>query len=178
MFGGGFLYELGALDFAGGAVVHMNAGAAAVAMVILLGVRSGYPETPMRPAQPALDRARHRHPLVRMGRLQRRLGPRRDGIAAQAIMNTFLAASAAMLSWLVVEKILSGHATTLGAASGCGRRSGGDHPVCRLGAGPRRSVVWGEQPVADPGRRHDLWRPGVGAELAPQQRDVGAQGVE
>jgi Amt family ammonium transporter len=118
VFGGGFLYELGALDFAGGAVVHMNAGAAAVAMVILLGVRSGYPETPMRP---------HNLPLTVLGTgilwfgwagFNAGSALAADGIAAQAIMNTFLAASAAMLGWLVVEKVLSGHATTLGAASG------------------------------------------------------------
>jgi Amt family ammonium transporter len=118
VFGGGFLYEMGALDFAGGAVVHMNAGAAAVAMVILLGVRSGYPETPMRP---------HNLPLTVLGTgilwfgwagFNAGSALAADGIAAQAIMNTFLAASAAMLGWLVVEKLLSGHATTLGAASG------------------------------------------------------------
>ena len=96
----------------------MNAGAAAVAMVILLGVRSGYPETPMRP---------HNLPLTVLGTgilwfgwagFNAGSALAADGIAAQAIMNTFLAASAAMLGWLVVEKILSGHATTLGAASG------------------------------------------------------------
>ncbi len=118
VFGGGFLYELGALDFAGGAVVHMNAGAAAVALVIILGVRKGYPETPMRP---------HNLPLTIIGTgilwfgwagFNAGSALAADGIAAQAIMNTFLAASAAMLGWLVVERLESGHATTLGAASG------------------------------------------------------------
>ena len=118
VFGGGFLFELGALDFAGGAVVHMNAGAAAVALVIILGVRKGYPETPMRP---------HNLPLTIIGTgilwfgwagFNAGSALAADGIAAQAIMNTFLAASAAMLGWLVVERLESGHATTLGAASG------------------------------------------------------------
>jgi Amt family ammonium transporter len=118
VFGGGFLYELGALDFAGGAVVHMNAGAAAVALVIILGVRRGYPDTPMRP---------HNLPLTIIGTgilwfgwagFNAGSALAADGIAAQAIMNTFLAASAAMLGWLVAEKVESGHATTLGAASG------------------------------------------------------------
>jgi Amt family ammonium transporter len=118
VFGGGFLYELGALDFAGGAVVHMNAGAAAVALVIILGVRKGYPDTPMRP---------HNLPLTIIGTgilwfgwagFNAGSALAADGIAAQAIMNTFLAASAAMLGWLVAEKLGSGHATTLGAASG------------------------------------------------------------
>jgi ammonium transporter, Amt family len=118
VFGGGFLFELGALDFAGGAVVHMNAGAAAVALVILLGARKGYPDTPMRP---------HNLPLTILGTgilwfgwagFNAGSALAADGVAAQAIMNTFLAASAAMLGWLVVEKWRSGHATTLGAASG------------------------------------------------------------
>ena len=77
VFGGGFLAELGALDFAGGAVVHMNAGAAAVALVIILGVPQGLPRDAHAPAQPPADDHRHRHPVVRMGRVQRRLGARR-----------------------------------------------------------------------------------------------------
>jgi Amt family ammonium transporter len=118
VFGGGWLADMGALDFAGGAVVHMNAGAAALALVLLLGRRKGYPETPMPP---------HNLPMTVLGTGILWLGwagfnagsaLAADGIAAQAIMNTFLAASAAMLGWLVVERVKDGHATTLGAASG------------------------------------------------------------
>ena len=76
VFAGGWLAEMGALDFAGGAVVHINAGAAALALVLLLGVRKGYPAHADAAAQPADDDDRHRHPVVRLGRLQRRLGAR------------------------------------------------------------------------------------------------------
>jgi Amt family ammonium transporter len=118
VFAGGFLADMGALDFAGGAVVHMNAGAAALALVMIIGPRRGYPDTPMLP---------HNLPMTVLGTgilwfgwagFNAGSALAANGVAAQAIMNTFLAASAAMLGWLVVERIKSGHATTLGAASG------------------------------------------------------------
>jgi ammonium transporter, Amt family len=118
VFAGGWLADMGALDFAGGAVVHINAGAAALALVILLGVRKGYPDEEMRP---------HNLPLTILGTgilwfgwagFNAGSALAADGIAAQAIMNTFLAASAAMLGWLLVEKVKDGHPTTLGGASG------------------------------------------------------------
>jgi len=118
VFAGGWLADMGALDFAGGAVVHMNAGAAALALILLIGKRKGYPDTPMPP---------HNLPMTVLGTGILWLGwagfnagsaLAADGVAAQAIMNTFLAASAAMLGWLLVERIKDGHATTLGAASG------------------------------------------------------------
>jgi Amt family ammonium transporter len=118
VFGGGWLADMGALDFAGGAVVHMNAGAGALALILLLGKRRGYPDTAMPP---------HNLPVTVLGTGILWLGwagfnagsaLAADGVAAQAIMNTFLAASAAMLGWLLVERIKGGHATTLGAASG------------------------------------------------------------
>ena len=118
VFAGGWLADMGALDFAGGAVVHMNAGAAALALVLILGPRKGYGDEPMPP---------HNLPLTILGTgilwfgwagFNAGSALAADGIAAQAIMNTFLAASAAMLGWLAIEKIKGGHATTLGAASG------------------------------------------------------------
>ena len=84
----------------------------------MLGVRKGYPDTPMRP---------HNLPMTMLGTgilwfgwagFNAGSALAANGVAAQAIMNTFLAASAAMLGWLVVEQLKSGHATTLGAASG------------------------------------------------------------
>jgi Amt family ammonium transporter len=115
---GGFLRQWGTLDFAGGAVVHINAGAAAFAVVLLIGRRKGYPGTPMPP---------HNLPLTMIGTgilwfgwagFNAGSALAANGIAAVAIMNTFLAASAAMLGWLVVERFREGHATTLGAMSG------------------------------------------------------------
>jgi Amt family ammonium transporter len=118
VFAGGFLADMGALDFAGGAVVHINAGAAALAVIIIIGARKGYPDTAMPP---------HNLPMTVLGTgilwfgwagFNAGSALAADGIAAQAIMNTFLAASAAMLGWLLAERIKDGHATTLGGASG------------------------------------------------------------
>jgi len=118
VFGGGWLFALGAFDFAGGAVVHMNAGAAALALVLLLGPRRGYPQEPMPP---------HNLPLTLIGTGILWFGwagfnggsaLAADVVASQAILNTFVAASAAMLGWLCVERLRNGRATTLGAASG------------------------------------------------------------
>jgi len=118
VFGGGWLASQGALDFAGGAVVHMNAGAAALAVVLLIGRRKGYPDTPMPP---------HNLPMTVLGTgilwfgwagFNAGSALAANGVAGQAIFNTFVAASAAMLGWLIVERIKDGHATTLGGASG------------------------------------------------------------
>jgi len=118
VFGGGWIAEMGAIDFAGGAVVHINAGAAALALCIVLGKRRGWPSRPMPP---------HSLPLTLLGagmlwfgwagfNAGSALGS--GELAAQALLNTFVAASAAMLGWLLIERIKGGHATTLGAASG------------------------------------------------------------
>jgi Amt family ammonium transporter len=118
VFAGGWLAEMGALDFAGGAVVHINAGAAALALVLLIGRRKGYPDRPMPP---------HNLPMTMIGTgilwfgwagFNAGSALAANGVAAVAIMNTFLAASAAMLGWLVIERVKEGKATTLGAASG------------------------------------------------------------
>jgi Amt family ammonium transporter len=118
VFGGGWLADLGALDFAGGAVVHINAGAGALALVLVLGKRRGWPETAMPP---------HNLTMTMLGtgilwfgwfgfNAGSALGA--NSIAAAAFMNTFVAAAAGMLGWLLVERIKDGHATSLGAASG------------------------------------------------------------
>ena len=114
----GWLFKRGALDFAGGAVVHINAGVAALVLVLVLGRRRGWPHEPMPP---------HSLPLTLLGtgilwfgwfgfNAGSALGA--NELAAQALLNTHLAAAAGMLGWLVVEKLKGGHATTLGAASG------------------------------------------------------------
>ena len=114
----GWLFERGALDFAGGTVVHINAGIAALALVLVLGKRRGWPRETMPP---------HSLPLTLLGTgilwfgwfgFNAGSALAADGIAAQALVNTHMAAAAAMLAWLVVERVKGGHATTLGAASG------------------------------------------------------------
>jgi len=118
VFAGGWLADRGALDFAGGTVVHVNAGAGALALVLLLGRRRGWPGEPMPP---------HSLPLTLLGTgilwfgwfgFNAGSALAANGVAAQAFINTFVAAAAAMLGWLIVERLKSGHATTLGAASG------------------------------------------------------------
>ena len=118
VFAGGWLADLGALDFAGGAVVHMNAGAAALALVLLLGRRKGWPDTPMPPHN--LTMTMLGTGILFFGWFGFNAGSAlaADGIAAAAFMNTFVAAAAGMIAWLVVEWLKDGHPTTLGACSG------------------------------------------------------------
>ena len=114
----GWLFKLGALDFAGGTVVHANAGAAALAVVLVIGKRKGWPRERMRP---------HNVPFVLLGagllwfgwfgfNAGSALGA--NTLSAFAFVNTNTATGAALLAWLLTEKIRDGHATTLGAASG------------------------------------------------------------
>ncbi|MDG2026373.1 MAG: ammonium transporter [Acidimicrobiales bacterium] len=107
-----------ALDFAGGTAIHINAGIAALAVVLVLGKRKGWPTTSMPP---------HNLPFVMLGAgilwfgwfgFNAGSAFAADGAAVQALLNTFIAASAGMITWLLVEKIRDGHATTLGGASG------------------------------------------------------------
>ena len=114
----GWLFKRGALDFAGGTVVHVNAGIAALALVFVLKPRRGWPREAMHP---------HSLPLTLLGTgilwfgwfgFNAGSALAANGLAAQAFLNTHLAAAAAMLGWLIVERIKDGHATTLGAASG------------------------------------------------------------
>ena len=118
VWGGGWIFDMGALDFAGGAVVHINAGAAALALVIVMGKRKGWPREGMHP---------HSLPLTVIGTgilwfgwagFNAGSALAANGLAAQALLNTFIAASAAMLGWVFVEWARDGKPTTLGAASG------------------------------------------------------------
>ncbi len=114
----GWIFESGALDFAGGAAIHINAGVAALAVVLVIGNRKGHGSEPMPP---------HNLPLTMLGTgilwfgwigFNAGSALAANGVAAQALVNTHLAAAAGMLGWLLVERIRTGHATTLGAASG------------------------------------------------------------
>ena len=105
------------IDFAGGTVVHINAGMAALVLAILLGKRTGFGKTAFRP---------HNIPFVMLGAAILWFGwfGFNAGAATtveQAALiwtNTLVAPAAAMLSWLLTERIRDGHATSLGAASG------------------------------------------------------------
>ncbi|EIV94302.1 ammonium transporter [Frankia sp. QA3] len=114
----GWLLERGAMDFAGGTVVHANAGIAAIALALVLGKRAGWPSGDFRP---------HNVPFVLLGtgilwvgwfgfNAGSALGANK--VAGYALLNTQIATGVAILGWLAIEKIRDGKATTLGAASG------------------------------------------------------------
>ncbi|TWG08958.1 ammonium transporter [Saccharopolyspora dendranthemae] len=116
--GGWIANRLAAIDFAGGTAVHINAGAAALALVLVLGKRKNWPKGAGKP---------HNLPFVVLGAGLLWFGwfgfnsgsaLAADNTAAFTLVNTLVATSAAMLGWLLVERIRDGHATTLGAASG------------------------------------------------------------
>jgi Amt family ammonium transporter len=116
---GGWLFEMGVIDFAGGTAVHINAGAAALGVILVIGKRIGFKKDPMRP---------HSLPLVMLGASLLWFGwfgfnagswlGNDDGVGAVMFVNTQVAAAAAMLAWLAYEKLRHGSFTTLGAASG------------------------------------------------------------
>ncbi|GAA3812347.1 ammonium transporter [Cellulomonas soli] len=106
------------IDFAGGTVVHINAGVAGLVLAILVGKRKGFGKEPMRP---------HNLPFVMLGAALLWFGWfgfnagsefAADGVAGRAWLNTMVATCVAMLAWLATEKLRDGHATSLGAASG------------------------------------------------------------
>ncbi len=114
----GWLKERGSLDFAGGVVVHINAGAAALACILVLKARKGWPCEAMKP---------HSLPLTMLGAgilwfgwfgFNAGSALAADNIALVAFYNTFVAAAAAMVAWLLIETVKDGKPTTLGAASG------------------------------------------------------------
>jgi Amt family ammonium transporter len=140
--GTGYLAGKGLEDFAGGTAVHINAGAAGLALAIVLGKRIGWRKESMRP---------HSLPLVMLGAGLLWFGwfgfnagssLAANGIAGLAFMNTQVAAAGAVLGWLLVEKIRNGHATSLGAASGVVAGLVAITPACAFVA-PWAAVVIG-----------------------------------
>lgn len=106
------------IDFAGGTVVHINAGVAGLVLALIIGKRPGFGKEAMRP---------HNLPFVMMGAAFLLFGWygfnagsafTADGLAGMAWVNTTVAAGAAVLGWMLTERIRDGHATSLGAASG------------------------------------------------------------
>ncbi len=140
--GAGFLAARGVEDFAGGTAVHINAGAAGLALAIVLGKRVGWRRESMRP---------HSMPLVLIGagllwfgwfgfNAGSALGA--NGVAALSLLNTQVATAAAALGWLLVEKFRDGHPTSLGVASGAVAGLVAITPACAFVA-PWAAVVIG-----------------------------------
>jgi Amt family ammonium transporter len=114
----GLLFTMGALDFAGGTVVHINAGVAALVGCLVLGPRVGYPREAMPPH--SLVMTLTGGALLWVGWFGFNAGSNLEanGGAALAMINTFVATAAAALGWLVVEWSGKGHPSLLGAVSG------------------------------------------------------------
>ncbi|SHH61270.1 ammonium transporter, Amt family [Sporobacter termitidis DSM 10068] len=118
LWGGGFLFKLGAVDFAGGNVVHISSGVSALVLAILLGKRKNFGKATYHP---------HNVPFVLLGAALLWFGwfgfnagsaLAANGLAIHAFMTTNTAAAAAMLSWLLIEVIRNGKPTLVGASTG------------------------------------------------------------
>lgn len=136
--GGWIVYGLGVIDFAGGTAVHINAGAAGLALAIVLGKRFGFSKGITQP---------HNVPLTLLGTALLWFGwfgfnagseIAADGNAAIAFINTLAAPAAAMLGWIFVEKLKHGKATSIGAASGAVAGLVAITPACQI-----LDPVWG-----------------------------------
>ena len=118
VWGGGWLGEMGALDFAGGTVVHINAGIAGLVSAIVLGKRKGYPLTPMMPHSLTLSVVGAG--MLWVGWFGFNAGSElaADGTAGMALAVTQIATAAATLAWMFVEWIKHGKPSALGAITG------------------------------------------------------------
>jgi Amt family ammonium transporter len=116
--GGGLLFNMGAYDFAGGTVVHINAGVAGLVAAIVLGPRKEFMKEPIPPHN--LSFTFLGACLLWVGWFGFNAGSNLEatGLAAQATLNTITATAAAALAWAVAERFTRGHASLLGAASG------------------------------------------------------------
>lgn len=118
LWGGGFLFKLGAVDFAGGNVVHISSGVSALVLAILLGKRKNFGKATYHP---------HNVPFVLLGAALLWFGwfgfnagsaLAANGLAGHAFMTTNTAAAAGMLSWLLIEVMKNGKPTLVGASTG------------------------------------------------------------
>jgi Amt family ammonium transporter len=118
VWGGGYLSNFGIIDFAGGTVVHINAGIAALVACIVIGPRIGYPRTPMPPHNLALSFIGAC--MLWIGWFGFNAGSElaADGVAAMAMLVTQVATAAAALTWALMEKIFSNKPSLLGMITG------------------------------------------------------------
>ena len=140
--GAGFLFQKGALDFAGGTVVHINAGIAGLVGAILLGKRLGYGREAMTPH--SLTMTMIGASLLWVGWFGFNVGSNLEatGFAALVFVNTLLATCAATLSWTLVEWFTKGKPSMLGGASGAVAGLVAITPACGF-AGPMGAIILG-----------------------------------
>jgi Amt family ammonium transporter len=138
----GFLFGKGALDFAGGTVVHINAGMAALMGAVVLGKRIGYPKSAMAPH--SLTMTMIGAALLWVGWFGFNAGSNLEatGTAVLAMVNTVVATAAAALAWMFMEWMLKGKPSLLGAASGAVAGLVAVTPAAGF-AGPMGAIVLG-----------------------------------
>ncbi|SON57561.1 Ammonia transporter [Hartmannibacter diazotrophicus] len=138
----GFLFNLGAIDFAGGTVVHINAGIAGLVGCIMVGKRTGYPKEMMAPHSMTLTMVGAS--LLWVGWFGFNAGSNLEanGTTTLVMMNTFIATAAACVAWCLIETITRGKASMLGAASGVVAGLVAITPACGT-SGPIGSIVLG-----------------------------------
>jgi Amt family ammonium transporter len=138
----GFLFQKGALDFAGGTVVHINAGIAGLMGCLMLGKRIGYGKEAMPPH--SLTMTMIGASLLWVGWFGFNVGSNLEatGLAAMVMVNTLLATAAASLSWMFVEWLIKGKPSMLGIASGAIAGLVAITPACGF-VGPMGSIVLG-----------------------------------
>ncbi|MGN2390657.1 ammonium transporter [Pelomicrobium sp. G1] len=142
VWGGGWLADLGAKDFAGGTVVHVNAGIAGLVGALVLGKRVGYGREPMPPHNLGLTMVGAS--LLWVGWFGFNVGSElaADGIAGMVLANTQFATAAAVLGWMFVEWMSKGKPSMLGAASGAIAGLVAITPACGF-VGPMGALVIG-----------------------------------
>jgi Amt family ammonium transporter len=140
--GNGFLFAKGAIDFAGGTVVHINAGVAGLVCALMLGKRVGYGKEPMAPHNLALTLVGAS--LLWVGWYGFNAGSNLEANALTALVfiNTTVATGAAALAWSIGERVMRGHASALGAASGAVSGLVAITPACGW-VGPGGAIVIG-----------------------------------
>ena len=142
VWGGGYLFNLGALDFAGGTVVHMNGGLAGLVLAVLLGKRAGYPKVAMKPASvilTALGAA-----LLWFGWYGFNGGSAfgANAIAGVAYLSTTIAAAVAAITWIVVRVYGIQESNIIGCSYRCYCWSCCDYSCCRIRFGSRSIYHW------------------------------------
>jgi ammonium transporter, Amt family len=136
----GWLFNKGAIDFAGGSVVHINAGIAGLVCAVMLGKRVGLNKEPMAPHN--LTVTLLGTGLLMFGWFGFNAGSNLEanGLTALALLNSILGASAAALAWITAEWLVRGHASLLGAASGIVAGLVAITPACGW-VGPMGAIV-------------------------------------
>ena len=142
VWGGGYLATLGAKDFAGGTVVHINAGIAALVGCLVLGKRIGYGKEAMPPH--SLTMTMIGASLLWVGWFGFNVGSELavDGVAGMVLVNTQVATAAAVLGWMFIEWMVKGKPSMLGAASGAVAGLVAITPACGF-VGPMGAIILG-----------------------------------